>query len=143
MKVLQIIIIGIVLFLAVEVKAQVAVNVNIGSPPPWGPAGYTEMCYYYLPDVESFYEIQSSRFIYRIGGEWVHSTYLPRQYRSYNLYDGYKVVMTDYRGKLLTFTFLSTKLNMRKATILVKRKKPLKKSRDKETPEQKCTLMIT
>jgi len=24
--------------------------------------------------------------------------YLPRQYRNYDLYNGYKVVMTDYRG---------------------------------------------
>ena len=82
MKVLQVIIIGIGLFLGGEVTAQVAVNVNVGSPPPWGPAGYTEMRYYYLPDVESFYDVQSSKFIYRAGGIWVHRTYLPRQYRT-------------------------------------------------------------
>jgi hypothetical protein len=86
------------LFLAGTVQAQVVMNVNIGSPPPWGPAGYSEVRYYYLPDVEAYYDVRSSRFIYYSGGKWVHRKYLPTQYRSYDLYGGYKVVMTDYRG---------------------------------------------
>ena len=98
MKALKIIIAGIVLFLSGIVNAQVAVNVNIGSPPPWGPAGYSEVRYYYLPDVEAYYDVHTSMFIYNTGGAWVHRKYLPRQYRSYDLYGGYKVVMVDYRG---------------------------------------------
>jgi hypothetical protein len=98
MKVLQLIVAGFVLLAANSAQSQVSVNVNLGSPPLWGPVGYTAVRYYYLPDVESFYDIQSSRFIYRTGGVWVHRTYLPRQYRSYDLYQGYKVVMTDYQG---------------------------------------------
>jgi hypothetical protein len=31
--------------------SQVSVNVNIGSPPLWGPSGYSNIDYYYLPDV--------------------------------------------------------------------------------------------
>jgi hypothetical protein len=98
MKSFKLIVTGMLLFLAATVQSQVSVNVNIGSPPPWGPAGYTEVRYYYLPDVESYYDVQSSMFIYYTGGSWVHRKYLPRQYRSYDLYNGYKVVMTDYRG---------------------------------------------
>ncbi len=89
---------GLVLFLAVSMQAQVSVNVNIGSPPLWGPVGYTEVRYYYLPDVEAYYDIQSSMFICFVGGAWVHRDHLPSQYRSYDLYGGYKVVMTDYHG---------------------------------------------
>lgn len=37
-------------------------------------------------------------FIYLNGGVWVHRAYLPTRYRDYDLYSGYKVVMTDYRG---------------------------------------------
>lgn len=98
MKTLKLIVIGMILFLSGIVHAQVVVRTYIGSPPPWGPAGYNEVRYYYLPDVEAYYDVKSSRFIYYNGGKWVHKKYLPGQYRNYDLYNGYKVVMTDYRG---------------------------------------------
>lgn len=98
MKALKLIAIAMVLFLASAVQAQVFVSANIGSPPPWGPYGYNEVRYYYLPDVEAYYDVKSSKFIYYSGGKWVHKKYLPAQYRNYDLYNGYKVVMTDYRG---------------------------------------------
>lgn len=37
-------------------------------------------------------------FIYFYGGRWVHRHHLPARYRNYDLYNGYKVVMSDYRG---------------------------------------------
>jgi len=84
-----------VLLFAGVAKAQVTVTV---SPPPWGPAGYTNVRYYYLPDVEAYYDIQTSVFVYNNAGVWVRRAYLPAQYSGYDLYGGYKVVMTDYRG---------------------------------------------
>lgn len=98
MKKYKLILIGIVLLLSSSVKSQVSVNVNIGSPPLWGPIGYTDVRYYYLPDVEAYYDIHTSMFIYYGGGIWLHKPQLPRIYSSYDLYGGYKVVMTDYRG---------------------------------------------
>ena len=86
------------LALAGTLNAQVSVNVNIGSPPLWGPVGYPEVQYYYLPDVEAYYDIPSSMFVYLDNGVWIRRTYLPRQYRNYDLYHGYKVVLTDYHG---------------------------------------------
>ncbi|MES2836176.1 MAG: hypothetical protein V4667_01520 [Bacteroidota bacterium] len=78
------------------IKAQV--TINIGTPPPWGPAGYSEVRYYYLPDVEAYYDVNSSMFIYYGNGIWLRRNQLPTHYRNYDLYGGYKVVMTDYRG---------------------------------------------
>ncbi|MDQ3192239.1 MAG: hypothetical protein M3Q58_11665 [Bacteroidota bacterium] len=102
MRVLNYIIIGIVLlspiFYTGTLKAQVNVNVNIGTAPQWGPAGYTEVRYYYLPDVEAYYDVHTSMFIYYGVGGWIYRTYLPTRYRSYDLYSGYKVVMVDYHG---------------------------------------------
>jgi hypothetical protein len=98
MKALKLITIAALFFMAMVAKAQVNVSVNVGSPPMWGPVGYSEVRYYYLPGVESYYDVQSSMFIYYSGGVWVHRAYLPSQYRNYDLYNGYKVVMTDYRG---------------------------------------------
>lgn len=79
-------------------KAQVSVNINIGSPPLWGPVGYTDVRYYYLPDVEAYYDIETSMFIYYGGGTWLHRANLPSHYSHYDLYSGYKVVMHDYHG---------------------------------------------
>ena len=98
MKALKIITITSLLFLTGAVKAQVSVSINFGSPPMWGPVGYTEVRYYYLPAIEAYYDIHSSMFIYYSGNTWVHRTYLPRRYRNYDLYSGYKVVLTEYRG---------------------------------------------
>jgi hypothetical protein len=98
MKIIKFVVVGMIVILAGATQAQVSVNVNIGVPPPWGPVGYTDVRYYYLPDVEAYYDIQNSMFICFVQGEWVHRSHLSSQYRNYDLYGGYKVVMTDYHG---------------------------------------------
>jgi len=99
MKTLKLMVIGILLFFAISVQAQISVQVNLGTPPQWGPSGYTGVQYYYLPDVEAYYDVPSSMFIYFNGVSWVHRSYLPSRYRNYDLYNGYKVVMPDYHGR--------------------------------------------
>ena len=98
MKTLKLIVVGIILFVSSSMQSQVSVNVNLGRPPAWGPAVNANVGYYYLPDIESYYDIRNSQFIYYGGGNWVRSRNLPSQYRNYNLYNGYKVVLSDYRG---------------------------------------------
>lgn len=97
MNFLKIITVFIFLIVSNALRSQVSVNVNIGTPPLWGPV-HVEERYYYLPDVESYYDIQTSRFIYFDNGVWLHRGSLPSRYRSYDLYSGYKVVMTGYHG---------------------------------------------
>lgn len=88
-----------VLFMSVFfAQAQVSVNVNIGTPPSWGPQGYDDSRYYYLPDIDIYYDIVQSQYIYDNNGRWVRERRLPAKYRQYDLYGGYKVVLTDYRG---------------------------------------------
>ena len=99
MKTLKLIIAGIILLASANtMQAQVSVNVNIGSPPAWGPAGYSAVDYYYLPDIQAYYDLRATQFIYFGGGKWIRSRNLPHQYRNYNLYNGYKVVLNDYHG---------------------------------------------
>ena len=98
MKALKIFAFGLILLCVNTIQAQVSVNLNIGTPPKWGPLGYTEARYYYLPDVEAYYDINTSMFIYNQRGVWIHRSHLPRLYRNYDLYGGYKVVLTDYHG---------------------------------------------
>lgn len=84
------------LLISNALRAQV--TITIGPPPPWGPIGFPEIQYYYIPDVETYYDVQSAMFIYYESGGWVYRPHLPHRYRNYNLYNGYKVVMTGYRG---------------------------------------------
>lgn len=98
MKTIKLLAIGILLIFAASAQSQLSINVHIGSPPAWGPAGYSDVRYYYLPDVEAYYDVQSSMFIYISGNQWIRRSYLPSRYRNYDLYHGYKVVMNDYRG---------------------------------------------
>lgn len=58
MKTIKIAIAGLFLLVASTTQAQVSVNVNIGTPPVWGPVGYTNMEYYYLPDIEAYYDVK-------------------------------------------------------------------------------------
>jgi len=110
MKTLKLIALGIILFASSTIHAQVSVNVNIGSAPAWGPSGYSNVDYYYLPDVEAYYDIRATQFIYLNGGTWTRSRYLPGPYRNYNLYNGYKVVLNDYHGSRPYSNFKSHKV---------------------------------
>ncbi|MGQ7944256.1 hypothetical protein [Flavobacterium sp. WC2509] len=113
MKTIKLLIIGLLFLGASSTQAQVSVNVNIGTPPPvvvasprvvigtppeWGPVGYDNMEYYYLPDIQVYYDIRLSQYIYFGNGSWIRSSRLPAYCRGYNLYNGYKVVLTDYHG---------------------------------------------
>ncbi|MFA9191065.1 hypothetical protein AAGV28_06740 [Flavobacterium sp. FZUC8N2.13] len=100
MKTLKLIAAGIILLVtSTTTQAQVSLNVNVGAPPAWGPAGYSNIDYYFIPDVQSYYDIRNSQFIYYGNGKWIRSRNLPQQYRGYDLYNGYKVVLNDYHGR--------------------------------------------
>jgi len=57
MKTLKLLVIGTLLLFAGSAKAQISVHVNLGIPPQWGPEGYSDVRYYYLPDVEAYYDV--------------------------------------------------------------------------------------
>ena len=77
-----------------------SINFNIGTQPEWGPAGYDYAEYYYLPDIDVYYYVPQRQFIYFNNGQWVFSASLPYMYRSYNLYNSYKVVINEPRPYL-------------------------------------------
>lgn len=113
MKTIKLFITAFLFFAGSTTQAQISVNVNIGtpapvvvespkvviaSPPEWGPVGYDEVEYYYLPDIQVYYDIRLSQYIYFGNGKWIRSRNLPSRCRNYDLYHGYKVVLTDYHG---------------------------------------------
>ncbi|MFP5042493.1 hypothetical protein [Parasediminibacterium sp. JCM 36343] len=98
MKTVKVLLIALSCLMIKNASAQLSVNINIGTPPMWAPAAAPEAKYYYLPDVESYYDVTNSNFIYMNNGQWIRGASLPGPYANYDLYHGYKVVMTDYHG---------------------------------------------
>ena len=76
-------------------RAQISMHINIGAQPSWGPSGYNYVEYYYLPDIQVFYNVPSRTFVYYDDGRWMNSPSLPPWYRDYDLYSGYKVVVNE------------------------------------------------
>jgi hypothetical protein len=98
MKTLKLIAVGIILLVSSTSQAQVSVSLNIGTAPSWAPRGYANVEYYYLPDIEAYYDVRASQYIYFGGGIWNRSRYLPVRYRNYDLDHCHKVVLGDYHG---------------------------------------------
>jgi hypothetical protein len=80
--------------------AEAQITVNIGAQPNWGPVGYDRVDYYYLPDIDAYYDVPKRKFIYLDGSNWVFRSSLPARYRNYDLYHGYKVVVNEPRPYL-------------------------------------------
>ena len=75
--------------------AQVNVSMNIGNQPLWGPTGYNYVNYYYLPDLDIYYNVPQQQWVYFDGGRWITTSVLPPRYNSYDLYRMHKVVIND------------------------------------------------
>jgi hypothetical protein len=83
--------------LAFKAQAQVSLNINIGSQPDWGPVGYDHVDYYYLPDIDAYYDVPAHRYVYYDNNAWVRRSYLPARYSNFNVYNSYKVVVNEPR----------------------------------------------
>ncbi len=87
-------------FLPQKSIAQVKVSFNVDAQPLWGPVGYDHANYYYLPGINSYYNVSNKQFIYQDNGKWTFSNISPAQYKGYDLYNGYKVVMNTQKPYL-------------------------------------------
>jgi len=76
MNAIKLFIIGILLFGTTATKAQVSINVNIGTPPAWGPEGYDNVSFYYLPDIQIYFDIKKENiFILETDDGFVQEDY--------------------------------------------------------------------
>jgi hypothetical protein len=85
-------------FLSNKTEAQVRVNVNLNiGRPSWGLPGNQVGDYYYLPEIDTYYDIAHRQFVYFDRGRWAYASALPYQYRGYDLARGYKVIVNEPR----------------------------------------------
>ncbi len=85
----------VTLFLVNISNAQIDVNINLGTQPVWGPTGYDYVEYYYLPDIEAYYNVPKQRYYYYEKGNWIYKSSLPSRYSNYDFYNSYKVVINE------------------------------------------------
>lgn len=97
MKNLKFILAAFIVFLSLESSAQVSINVNIGSRPDWCSNYDDNVEYVYLPEIECYYDVRSSVYIYFGRNGWIRSRYLPEYCHNYDFNSGYVVVL-DYHG---------------------------------------------
>lgn len=114
MKTIKLLIVCVSILMAGFAQGQVTVNLNTNAPPAWGPAGYSDVRYYYLPDMEVYYDVHRSNFIYQHDNRWIYRTSLPLQYKSYNLYRGFKVPIENYSGNYPYYFFRQHKVKYAK-----------------------------
>lgn len=98
MKTMKLVLLSALIGLAMNSQAQVSVNINVGTPPVWAPNAPAEVHFYYLPDIEVYYDVPARNYIYLSNGRWIRSASLPGIYRGYDLRRGRTVYLTDYRG---------------------------------------------
>jgi hypothetical protein len=94
-------------------QAQVSVNVTIGTPPVWAPAAPVTVAYYYLPDIQVYYDVPARTYIYFGNGAWRRSRFLPARYRGYNLAQGHTIYLSDYHGRTPYAHFKEHKIKYR------------------------------
>lgn len=63
------------------------------SNPGWAPPYYSGVRYYYLPDIEVYYDLSDQEFVYLDNGRWLFSPNLPPMYSNYDLYNGFVISM--------------------------------------------------
>lgn len=73
--------------------SPVHISINIDKQPVWGPVGYDCAAYYYMPELNVYYDVNLSLFYYPSGSSWISAQYLPPAYRVYDLFRTYKVVL--------------------------------------------------
>lgn len=61
--------------------------------PQWAPPYYSGARYYYLPDMELYYDLSTREYIYLIDGRWHFSPYLPSMYSNYDMDNCFSIVM--------------------------------------------------
>jgi hypothetical protein len=61
--------------------------------PSWALPYYSGVRYYYLPDIEAYYDLSDQDFVYLDNGQWLFSSTLPTIYSGYDLYNGFVIAL--------------------------------------------------
>ncbi len=84
-------------FKAADAQIHLSLGVNIGAQPDWGPVGYDHAEYYYMPDIDAYYDVPHHQYVYYDNNAWVHAGALPPspRFAHFDRYHSYKVVVNQ------------------------------------------------
>jgi hypothetical protein len=54
--------------------------------------------YYYYPNLSAYFDMRTSKYIFKEDGAWIKKNTIAPNYRGYSIYNNYKVQITDYFG---------------------------------------------
>lgn len=85
------------LVLAGSTLAQVSLGErnNMSEQPLWGPVGFDFVEYYYLPEIETYFDVPQQKFYYDVDGRWTRSATPPRTSIDLDIYQLYKAVVNE------------------------------------------------
>jgi hypothetical protein len=61
------------------------------SNPSWAPPYSPGVRYYYMPDIETYYDLTDQEFVCLNNGQWLFSPTLPSMYSGYDLFNGFVI----------------------------------------------------
>jgi hypothetical protein len=63
--------------------------------PQWAPSYYDGARYYYLPDLECYFDIYAREFVFLNNGQWMYSSTFPSIYSDFDLNNSFVVVLNS------------------------------------------------
>jgi hypothetical protein len=76
------------LFMSTSSQAQVRINVQIGAPVVQQSWYDYDDDYYYMPDVNAYYNVRRRVYVYQDNGAWCYGNNLPGRYNGYTYGSG-------------------------------------------------------
>ena len=89
-----VVVFGCLSFKAATAQISISAGINIGSQPDWGPVGYDNAQYYYMPDIDAYYDVPRHQYVYNENNVWIHAGALPPRFH-FDRYHSYKVVVNQ------------------------------------------------
>jgi hypothetical protein len=90
-----VVLLGCLVFKTADAQIGFGIRVNVGNQPEWGPVGYHQARYYYMPDIDAYYDVNAHQYVYSENNVWVHNGSLPSRYDNFDRYHGYKAVVNQ------------------------------------------------
>ncbi len=95
MRRLLVFVAAVLLSSTLNAQLSISLGFNIDRQPAWGPTGYDHVEFYYIPDIDVYYNVPQQRYYYQQRGRWISGSRLPYRYRDFDLYHSYKVVVNE------------------------------------------------
>src|ERR1051326_3616375 len=86
---------GLIVSCNLSAQVSLRLNINLDRQPVWGPTGYDHVEYYYLPEIEAYYNVSQKMFFYNDNGHWIGRSQLPYRFRDFDFFRSYKVVVNE------------------------------------------------